>query len=207
MHDREVFINNLCINKCHTTAACQNFVLFDRLLIIYACITGRIHGRVLTLRRTSRLLHSTACRISRTSSFCIFSTRTPTCTKVAAATRKKDQPCAQRLCLHSSGACDHGPVSKPHQVSRVYNFVWSTFLSLSKRIVTSSRKKTGIFSTRTPHRPNPIGLSVARVRKVDTRNRCIYLDGIDLIDGIGGVGENVLWVGNMLNGWERLSKD
>jgi len=41
--------------------------------------------------------------------------------------------------------------------------------------------KVGLFSTRTPHRPNPIGLSVAKIDKVvgDT----IYLSGIDLIDG------------------------
>ncbi|MBX9768044.1 MAG: tRNA (N6-threonylcarbamoyladenosine(37)-N6)-methyltransferase TrmO, partial [Bdellovibrionales bacterium] len=39
----------------------------------------------------------------------------------------------------------------------------------------------GVFATRTPHRPNPIGLSVVRVEKVvgDT----LYLSGIDLIDG------------------------
>ncbi|KYR02683.1 hypothetical protein DLAC_00142 [Tieghemostelium lacteum] len=41
--------------------------------------------------------------------------------------------------------------------------------------------KVGLFSTRTPHRPNAIGLSVAKIDKVvgDT----VYLSGIDLIDG------------------------
>eukprot|EP01132_Coremiostelium_polycephalum_P009071 gene9071-11110_t len=41
--------------------------------------------------------------------------------------------------------------------------------------------KVGLFSTRTPHRPNPIGLSVAKIDKVV--GNAIYLSGIDLIDG------------------------
>eukprot|EP00941_MAST-03F_sp_MAST-3F-sp1_P002636 g2636.t1 len=44
-------------------------------------------------------------------------------------------------------------------------------------------KRTGIFSTRTPHRPNPIGLSTARVELVDENKRTLYLSGIDLVDG------------------------
>jgi tRNA-Thr(GGU) m(6)t(6)A37 methyltransferase TsaA len=41
--------------------------------------------------------------------------------------------------------------------------------------------KTGLFSTRTPHRPNAIGLSLVRLRhiKADT----LYLTGVDLCDG------------------------
>jgi len=44
-----------------------------------------------------------------------------------------------------------------------------------------SGKRVGLFSTRSPHRPNPIGLSLARVEKVvdDT----LYLLGVDMIDG------------------------
>jgi tRNA-Thr(GGU) m(6)t(6)A37 methyltransferase TsaA len=41
--------------------------------------------------------------------------------------------------------------------------------------------KVGLFSTRTPHRPNPIGLSVARVDRIE--GGCVYLSCIDLIDG------------------------
>lgn len=39
----------------------------------------------------------------------------------------------------------------------------------------------GIFATRTPHRFNPIGLSIAKLDAVDQRT--IHLSGIDLIHG------------------------
>ena len=42
-------------------------------------------------------------------------------------------------------------------------------------------KRVGIFGTRTPHRPNPIGLTTARLDKIvgDT----LYLNGTDLVSG------------------------
>gem|GEM_PF-2479665 len=44
-------------------------------------------------------------------------------------------------------------------------------------------KKVGLFSTRTPHRPNPVGLSLAKITKVDLNKGLIHVSGIDLIDG------------------------
>lgn len=44
-----------------------------------------------------------------------------------------------------------------------------------------SGKKTGLFSTRTPHRPNPIILSLAKILRISGKN--IFLTGADLIDG------------------------
>jgi tRNA-Thr(GGU) m(6)t(6)A37 methyltransferase TsaA len=44
---------------------------------------------------------------------------------------------------------------------------------------TSGRK--GVFSTRSPHRPNPIGLSVVRLEKVDGLN--IHILDSDMLDG------------------------
>ncbi|XP_068951471.1 tRNA (adenine(37)-N6)-methyltransferase isoform X2 [Petaurus breviceps papuanus] len=41
--------------------------------------------------------------------------------------------------------------------------------------------KTGIFSTRSPHRPNAIGLTLAKLDKVE--GGTIYLSGIDMING------------------------
>uniref|UniRef100_A0A8C3WUQ3 tRNA (adenine(37)-N6)-methyltransferase n=2 Tax=Catagonus wagneri TaxID=51154 RepID=A0A8C3WUQ3_9CETA len=41
--------------------------------------------------------------------------------------------------------------------------------------------KTGVFSTRSPHRPNAIGLTLARLEKVE--GGAIYLSGIDMIHG------------------------
>ena len=42
-------------------------------------------------------------------------------------------------------------------------------------------QKVGVFATRSPHRPNPIGLSVAKIERIE-RNT-IYLSGIDMLDG------------------------
>nr|XP_019584750.1 PREDICTED: tRNA (adenine(37)-N6)-methyltransferase isoform X3 [Rhinolophus sinicus] len=41
--------------------------------------------------------------------------------------------------------------------------------------------KTGVFSTRSPHRPNAIGLTLAKLEKVE--GGAIYLSGIDMIHG------------------------
>ncbi|CAH0493964.1 unnamed protein product [Peronospora farinosa] len=42
-------------------------------------------------------------------------------------------------------------------------------------------KKVGLFSTRTPHRPNSVGLSVVKIEAV--YDRCIEISGHDLVDG------------------------
>lgn len=39
----------------------------------------------------------------------------------------------------------------------------------------------GTFSTRSPHRPNPVGLSLARIVRVD--GPAVVVDGLDLLDG------------------------
>ncbi len=42
-------------------------------------------------------------------------------------------------------------------------------------------KPHGIFATRAPVRPNPIGISVVELKKVE--NNLIYIEGVDMIDG------------------------
>eukprot|EP00301_Raphidiophrys_heterophryoidea_P018745 c374_g1_i1.p1 GENE.c374_g1_i1~~c374_g1_i1.p1 ORF type:complete len:319 (+),score=42.04 c374_g1_i1:52-1008(+) len=44
-------------------------------------------------------------------------------------------------------------------------------------------QKTGVFATRSPHRPNTIGLSVCRIDHVDFRLGRVHISGIDLCDG------------------------
>lgn len=47
-------------------------------------------------------------------------------------------------------------------------------------------KKVGVLASRSPHRPNPIGMSVVKLRKVDLEGRSgpiIYIQGGDLLDG------------------------
>lgn len=43
------------------------------------------------------------------------------------------------------------------------------------------RVARGLFATRSPDRPNPIGLSVVRLLRIDGRN--LHVNGIDLLDG------------------------
>lgn len=45
------------------------------------------------------------------------------------------------------------------------------------------KKKIGVLSTRSPHRPNPIGVTLAKIERVDKKKRCIYLSACDLVDG------------------------
>jgi tRNA-Thr(GGU) m(6)t(6)A37 methyltransferase TsaA len=47
------------------------------------------------------------------------------------------------------------------------------------------KKKWGVFATRTPHRPNRIGLSVVKFERVEYLNHEIQLhvSGVDLVDG------------------------
>nr|XP_031828445.1 uncharacterized protein LOC116425193 isoform X2 [Nomia melanderi] len=40
--------------------------------------------------------------------------------------------------------------------------------------------KTGVFSTRSPHRPCPIGLSLVKITRVE--NHTIYFEGVDMVD-------------------------
>ena len=42
-------------------------------------------------------------------------------------------------------------------------------------------KAVGVFATRSPHRPNPIGLSLVKIERIEGRR--IYIKGLDLIDG------------------------
>lgn len=42
-------------------------------------------------------------------------------------------------------------------------------------------EKIGLFATRTPHRPNPIGLSAVKIEKVEQDR--VYFSGVDLVDG------------------------
>ena len=40
----------------------------------------------------------------------------------------------------------------------------------------------GVFATRTPHRPNPIGLSLAMIETVDAAKGVVHLRGVDVIE-------------------------
>jgi len=42
-------------------------------------------------------------------------------------------------------------------------------------------EKRGIFATRAPKRPNPIGMSVVRLEKI--KDNIIYIEDVDIVDG------------------------
>lgn len=44
-------------------------------------------------------------------------------------------------------------------------------------------KASGVFATRTPHRPNPIGLTLVAIDCVDVSGGVVHFRGIDVIDG------------------------
>ena len=46
-------------------------------------------------------------------------------------------------------------------------------------------KRIGVFASRSMFRPNPLGLSVVELERIDTSVRppCLYLKGVDLLDG------------------------
>ncbi|XP_066957651.1 tRNA (adenine(37)-N6)-methyltransferase [Macrobrachium rosenbergii] len=75
-----------------------------------------------------------------------------------------------------------------------YSYVWVMFIfdqngegpkgSHSKSKVAPPRlngERIGVFATRSPHRPNPLGLTLAKLEKVE--GNCVYLSGLDILDG------------------------
>lgn len=77
-----------------------------------------------------------------------------------------------------------------------FSHVWLIFIfhentnNTGKRIPMSKVRppqgagnKIGVFATRSPHRPNPVGLTMARITRVDVAKGIVYLDGLDLCEG------------------------
>lgn len=74
-----------------------------------------------------------------------------------------------------------------------YDYVWVEFifhavldegwLPLIRPPKLGGRKKMGVFATRSPHRPNHIGLSLLKLERIDTEHGVVlYLSGADLLD-------------------------
>ncbi len=71
-----------------------------------------------------------------------------------------------------------------------FSHVWVIFvfhLNTNKGVKTRihpprmNGESIGVFATRAPHRPNPIGLSVVKIEKIEGNN--VYLSGVDFVDG------------------------
>ena len=48
--------------------------------------------------------------------------------------------------------------------------------------IDTPNRRIGVFACRTPHRPNAIGLSVAKILSISLEDRTIFLSGLDLVD-------------------------
>jgi tRNA-Thr(GGU) m(6)t(6)A37 methyltransferase TsaA len=68
-------------------------------------------------------------------------------------------------------------------------FVFHQFLNAARTKVRPPRlggnSKMGVFATRSPNRPNPIGLSVVKLLAIqkESEGLMLYLSGVDLLDG------------------------
>lgn len=49
--------------------------------------------------------------------------------------------------------------------------------------VLGGNEKMGVFATRSPFRPNPLGLSSVKIEKIETEGPVIHVTGADLMDG------------------------
>ena len=58
-----------------------------------------------------------------------------------------------------------------------------TFKAKIRAPLLGGRKKVGLFATRSPHRPNAIGLTLCKLERADLENGRIFLSGVDLCDG------------------------
>lgn len=69
------------------------------------------------------------------------------------------------------------------------------------------REKIGVFATRSPHRPNFLGLSLCRLELVDLQTPTVVVSGVDILDGTPILDlrpfhpENDVPVGSVLDGW------
>lgn len=69
------------------------------------------------------------------------------------------------------------------------------------------KEKMGVFATRSPHRPNFLGLSLCRLEAVDLEEPSVTVSGVDILDGTPVVDlrpfhpENDVPVGEVGRGW------
>eukprot|EP00096_Caligus_rogercresseyi_P016826 TRINITY_DN9836_c0_g1_i1.p1 TRINITY_DN9836_c0_g1~~TRINITY_DN9836_c0_g1_i1.p1 ORF type:complete len:252 (-),score=52.50 TRINITY_DN9836_c0_g1_i1:50-805(-) len=108
-------------------------------------------------------------------------------------TNKNGTPRQGSICKDSHGTLEVnlGDNNAQYALENLQEFshVWIIFVfhkngkPFTKTKVTPPRlsSRVGVFSTRSPHRPNPIGLSL--VRLVSVEGKTIRVSGIDLLDG------------------------
>lgn len=110
-------------------------------------------------------------------------------------TFKNGTPRQSSICQHARGSLtiEKSVFNNPeHSLEglELFSHVWIVFVfhknnnQYTKAKVKPPRlngKRVGLFSTRCPYRPNPIGLTLAKIDKIE--GATVYLSGIDLLDG------------------------
>ena len=94
---------------------------------------------------------------------------------------------------HSRGRLVLHPHVDPQSLEGLaaYSHVWLLFvfhLNTNTAVRAKVRPprlgaKVGVFATRSPHRPSPIGMTVARVVRVELDKRTVHVSGVDVVDG------------------------
>jgi tRNA-Thr(GGU) m(6)t(6)A37 methyltransferase TsaA len=83
--------------------------------------------------------------------------------------------------LWDEGPYEHA-VSDLHEWSHIWVLFWFHLNTQwhAKVLPPRSTQKRGVFATRSPHRPNPLGLSVLTLRRVE--GRVLHVSDIDMLD-------------------------
>ena len=94
---------------------------------------------------------------------------------------------------HSRGRLVLHPHVDPQSLDGLssYSHVWLLFvfhLNTNTAVRAKVRPprlgaKVGVFATRSPHRPSPIGMTVAKVERVELDKRTVHVSGVDVVDG------------------------
>ena len=79
----------------------------------------------------------------------------------------------------------HAALRGLEQFSHVVVLAWLHVARRDALVIHPSHAEAprGVFALRSPVRPNPIGLTVARLLQVDARAGIVHLDAIDFLDG------------------------
>lgn len=81
------------------------------------------------------------------------------------------------------GLCDFSHIWLIWEFSKAKREKWSPTV---RPPLLGGNKKMGVFATRSPFRPNPIGLSAVKIEKIETTKEfgpVIHVSGADLLDG------------------------
>ena len=79
----------------------------------------------------------------------------------------------------------------------IFQFHENTSLATSKKTKIRPPRgggiKVGQMATRSPHRPNPLGLSLVTIDRWEPSTRRLYIKALDLVDGTPGMFEIYVW--------------